>query len=328
MAQRSRNPRNRRLSRPRASTALARFSQYASRLRLPAAAADRRNWSQVSPCAGRLPSDRGPNADRPFDEPATSTARRVAAATWMMSSTTVASRAYAVVPARRSRWSRGGASRPGSAPAAGSARHRADASRRDRAARSPDPQPASCRRPFRRGFRARAAPSTRHRWCPCPRPDQQPSFGLRWSRCPCRSLRTNSWPRRCSSRSSSLSLICRASLDERKALASAKTASAAAHGARLGGSMHGTPVRGTSNVRPWNPVVTAIAGLPPFPRHRTRTPRECPEGSAPVGEKTEGVRRRDEARLAAEKTPVRAGPALMSLPKWPLGRRIRGQKSP
>ena len=95
----------------------------------------------------------------------------------MMSSTTVASRAYAVVPARRSRWSRGGASRPGSAPAAGSARHRADASRRDRAARSPDPQPASCRRPFRRGFRARAAPSTRHRWCPCPRPDQQPLSG-------------------------------------------------------------------------------------------------------------------------------------------------------
>ena len=107
--------------------ALRERSQYASRLRLPAAAENRRNCSQVSPCAGRLPSGRGPNADRPFDEPATSTARRVAAATWMMSSTTVASRAYAVVPARRSRWSRGGASRPSSAPAAGSARHRADA---------------------------------------------------------------------------------------------------------------------------------------------------------------------------------------------------------
>ena len=26
---------------------------------------DRRNCSQVSPCAGRLPSGRGPNADRP-----------------------------------------------------------------------------------------------------------------------------------------------------------------------------------------------------------------------------------------------------------------------
>ena len=93
---------------------------------------------------GRLPSGRGPNADRPFNELATSTARRIAAATWIMSSTTVASRAYAVVPAKRSRWSRGGAYRPRSAPAAGSARHRADAGRRDRAARSPDPQPASC----------------------------------------------------------------------------------------------------------------------------------------------------------------------------------------
>ena len=174
MAQRSRKPPLLQAARQhRAGQVL---PQYASRLRLPAAVEDRRNWSQVSPCAGRLPSDRGPNADRPFDEPATSTARRVAAATWMMSSTTVAYRAYAVVPARRSRWSRGGASRPSSAPVAGSARHRADASRRDRAARNPDPQPASYRRPFRRGFRARAAPSTRHRWCR-PRPDQQPLSG-------------------------------------------------------------------------------------------------------------------------------------------------------
>ena len=106
---------------------------------------------------------------------ATSTARRIAAATWIMSSTTVASRAYAVVPAKRSRWSRGGAYRPRSAPAAGSARHRADAGRRDRAARSPDPQPASCRRSFRRGYPARAAPSTRHHWRP--RPDRQPVPG-------------------------------------------------------------------------------------------------------------------------------------------------------
>ena len=261
--------------------ALRERSQYASRLRLPAAAENRRNCSQMSPCAGRLPSGRGPNADRPFDEPTTSTARRVAAATWMMSSTTVASRAYAVVPARRSRWSHGGASRPSSAPAAGSARHRADASRRDRAARSPDPQPASCRRSFRRGFRA--ARGSEHSTPPVSSAGPAASFGLRWSRCPCRSLRAKSWRRRCSSRSSSLSLICRASLDERKALASAKTASAAAHGAGLGRSMQGTPVRATSNVRPWNPVVTAIAGLPPFPRHRTRTPRECPEGSAPEG---------------------------------------------
>ena len=136
---------------------------------------DRRNCSQVSPCAGRLPSGRGPNADRPSMSWATSTARRIAAATWIMSSTTVASRAYAVVPAKRSRWSRGGAYRPRSAPAAGSARHRADAGRRDRAARSPDPQPASCRRSFRRGYPARAAPSTRHHWRP--RPDRQPVPG-------------------------------------------------------------------------------------------------------------------------------------------------------
>ena len=113
-------------------------------------------------------ASRGRHADRPFDEPATSTARRIAAATWMMSSTTVASRAYAVVPARRSRWSRG-ASRTSSAPAAGSARHRADAGRG--AARSPDAQPASCRRSFPCDFRARTAPSTRHRWRP--RPDRQ-----------------------------------------------------------------------------------------------------------------------------------------------------------
>ena len=135
---------------------------------------DRRNCSQVSPCAGRLPSGRGPNADRPSMSWATSTARRIAAATWIMSSTTVASRAYAVVPAKRSRWSRGGAYRPRSAPAAGSARHRADAGRRDRAARSPDPQPASCRRSFRRGYPARAAPSTPHHWRP---PDRQPVPG-------------------------------------------------------------------------------------------------------------------------------------------------------
>ena len=117
-----------------------------------------------------------------------------------MSSTTVASRAYAVVPAKRSRWSRGGAYRPRSAPAAGSARHQADAGRRDRAARSPDPQPASCRRSFRRGYPARAAPSTRHHWRP--RPDRQPVPGCVGRDVLGRSLRTNFWPRRCSSRSS------------------------------------------------------------------------------------------------------------------------------
>ena len=263
--------------------ALRERSQYASRLRLPAAAEDRRNCSQMSPRAGRLPSGRGPNADRPFDEPATSTARRVAAATWMMSSTTVASRAYAVVPARRSRWSRGGASRPSSAPAAGSARHRADASRRDRAARSPDPQPASCRRSFRRGFRARAAPSTRHRWCP--RPDQQPLSGcvgrdVLAGACVPTPGPAGAVPVRVRSRSSAGLRWTRGRLwHPRRQHRPLRT------GARLGGSMQGTQVRGTSNVRPWNPVVTAIAGLPPFPRHRTRTPRECPEGSAPEGDR-------------------------------------------
>ena len=218
--------------------------------------------AQVSPRAGRLPSGRGPNADRPFDEPATSTARRVAAATWMMSSTTVASRAYAVVPAMNRIFPQQGALGVDQVELGQS-----------RSSTAPSVAP-------RRGFRARAARSH-----PLVSSAGAASFGLRWSRCPCRSLRTKSWPRRCSSRSSSLSLICRASLDERRALASAKTASAAAHGARLGRSMQGTPVRGTSNVRRWNPVVTAIAGLPPFPRHRTRTPRECPEGSAPEGDR-------------------------------------------
>ena len=57
--------------------------------------------------------------------------------------------------------------------------------------------------------------------------------------------------------------------------------------AGLGRSMRGTPVRasGTSNLRPWNPVVTAITGLSPCPWNRTRTPRECPEGSAPEGDR-------------------------------------------
>ena len=35
----------------------------------------------------------------------------------------------------------------------------------------------------------------------------------------------------------------------------------------------------------WNPVVRAITGLSPCPWNRTRTPRECPEGSAPEGDR-------------------------------------------
>ena len=108
-------------------------------------------------------ASRGRHADRPFDEPATITARRTAAATWMMPSTTVASRAYAVVPARQSRCSRG-ASRTSSAPAAGSARHRPDAGRG--AARSPDAQPAACQMSFPCDFRARTTLFVRHRPLP------------------------------------------------------------------------------------------------------------------------------------------------------------------
>ena len=132
----------------------------------------------------------------------------------------------------------------------------ADAGRRDRAARSPDPQPASCRRSFRRGYPARAAPSTRR-----PRPDRVRAALVVMSACvptgPAGAVPV------VRSRSG-------ASLEARKALASAKTASAAAHGAGLGRSMRGTPVRasGTSNLRPWNPVVRVITGLSPCPWNR------------------------------------------------------------
>ena len=68
----------------------------------------------------------------------------------------------------------GGASRPSSAPAAGSARHRADATvvTAPRAA-----QPTTCIVPevVSAWLSCSAAPSTRHRWCP--RPDQQPLSG-------------------------------------------------------------------------------------------------------------------------------------------------------
>ncbi len=192
-----------------------------------------------------------------------------------MSSTTVASRAYAVVPARRSRWSRG-ASRTSSAPAAGSARHRADAGRG--AARSADAQPASCRRSFPCHCRARTAPSTRHRWRP--RPDRQSLPGYVGRDVLGRSLRTNSWPRRCSSRSSSLSLICRASLEERKALASAKTASAAVPGTRGGGRRFAALARrvyvlGILSSRPSQVSLPK----PPYPERRANVQ----EGGTPEG---------------------------------------------
>ena len=172
----------------------------------------------------RAPVDSHRVADQmptgPFDEPTTSTARRVAAATWMMSSTTVASRASAVVPA-------GG--RDGHAAA-----HLDQVALRQQVQRGIEPMQAVVTAP-------RAAQTHNlHR--------AGGRFGVAFVLVRLRALDTagvlgrtsslfraalvamslqelayQSWPRRCSSRSSSLSLICRASLDERKALASAKT---------------------------------------------------------------------------------------------------------
>ena len=76
-----------------------------------------------------------------------------------------------------------------------------------------------------------------------------------------------------------------------------------------------------------NAVVTAIAGLPPFPRHRSRNAARMSRRNTPDGNKTVGVRRRDEARLTARKTPVRAG-LLGVPPEKATGRRTRGRKSP
>ena len=61
------------------------------RINTPAARGGLRTVATAAKChcgPGRLPSGRGPKADRPFNELATSTARRIAAATWIMSSTT------------------------------------------------------------------------------------------------------------------------------------------------------------------------------------------------------------------------------------------------
>ena len=204
------------------------------RINAPAARGGLRTAATAAKCH-RAPVDSHRVADQmptPFDEPTTSTARRVAAATWMMSSTTVASRAYAVVPARRSRWSRGGASRPSSAPAAGSARPR-----------RAQPRPTTCIVPeVRRGFRARAAPSTRHRWCP--RPDQ-------WAALVAMSLQELAYQ----------ILAPPVQFPFEFALAHA-------------GREEGFGIREDSIGR-YRFVI----------RHRTRTPRECPEGSAPEGDR-------------------------------------------
>ena len=76
------------------------------------------------------------------------------------------------------------------------------------------------------------------------------SVGLRCSRCSCTSWRTKPWCRRCSSRSRSLTLICRASREERNALASAKAASAP--------PVAGRAMREMLDVRPENLVVATV----------------------------------------------------------------------
>ena len=132
------------------------------------------------------------------------------------------------------------------------------------------------------------------------------SIGLRWPRCSCRSLGTNSWRRRCSSRSRSLTLIWRASREERKALVSAKTASPA-HGAGPRGAMRGDDglhllrVERTSRElrrHPWS--LPDASPFPNFPRHRTRMPRECSE-VARGGDRPKRRRHRTSVGLAPDK---------------------------
>ena len=129
----------------------------------------------------------------------------------------------------------------------------------------------------------RAAPSTRHRWCP--RPDLQ-----RQSGCVGRDVLAGACKYQLLATPVQLyvRVRSRSSAGHRwsgwKAYVAAlpKTASVElSTRQRLGRSLQGTQVRGTSNVRPWNPVVTAIAGfVAPFPRHRTRTPRRLTRSGA------------------------------------------------
>ena len=205
---------------------------------------------------------------------------------------------------RGGRMVRGGASRPGSARQQVSAAS-SRSSRRDRAARSPDPQPASCRRPWR-GFRARAAPSTRHRWCP--RPDQ--ASRARWS----------DVAGACAPTPGPAGAVpVRVALAHLPGFAGRFGIREDSIGRCARGSPRGIDASaGSGHVAILSSSHRRPASLPTAP-----WPRECPEGSAPVGEKTEGVRRRDEARLAAEKTPVRAG--LLALP--PLGDASAGKRA-
>ena len=125
-------------------------------------------------------------------------------------------------------------------------------------------------------------PASSTRVAPAPSTGPGTSVGLRCSRYSCRSWRTNSWCRRCSSRSRSLTLISRASPEERSALAPAKAASAP--------PVAGRAMRGMLNVRPENLVVaTVTVSFPDFPRHRTRTSRQCPGGR--VGGPSEAIDR-------------------------------------
>ena len=118
----------------------------------------------MGPCAGRGPSASRTKCRRPFDvaDDEHGTPRR-RSATWMMSSTTPASRASRWCDSRgRSRWSRGGASRPSSAPAVAAAEEVQRGIEPMQPVSSTAPRAAQthnlhrCRRSVRRGFRARA----------------------------------------------------------------------------------------------------------------------------------------------------------------------------
>ena len=202
-----------------------------------------------------------------------------------MSSTTVASRAYAVVPAKRSRWSRGGAYRPRSAPAAGSARHRADAGRRDRA--RAQPRPTTC-----------IVPEVVSAWLSCSRRAEHST-----------PLASSAGPAACPG----LALVVM-SLQELAYQLLAPPVQfpfefALAHLPGFVGGEEGFGIREDSigrcargrareidardaGSRLWHVESTSLESCRhshhrsvPCPWNRTRTPRECPEGSAPEGDR-------------------------------------------
>ena len=78
----------------------------------------------------------------------------------------------------------------------------------------------------------------------------------------------------------------------------------------------------TLKARPENLVVaTAITEASPFPRHGTKTPRECPAGRRRG--QTEALRRRGQAGLAARKEAGGGAVPAQDAPK----RSVREQKS-